>query len=57
VKRAAEFDHLGASRRWESEEESRRSRSHTSSSSSASSTSRPRRRTVFPAMPVSFRPS
>jgi hypothetical protein len=57
AKRAAEFDHLGASRRWESEEKSRRSRSRPSPSSSASSTPRPRRRTVFSATPVSFRPS
>jgi hypothetical protein len=50
---AAAFDHLGASRRWESEEESRRSRFRTSPSSSASSTSLPRRRTLFTATPVS----
>jgi hypothetical protein len=38
AKRAAVFDHPGASRHWESEEEHRRSRSRTSPLSSASST-------------------
>jgi hypothetical protein len=50
---AAAFDHLGASRRWESVEETYRSRSRTSPTSSASSTPLPRRRTFFTATQVS----
>jgi hypothetical protein len=50
---AAAFDHLGASRRWESVEETYRSRSRTSPTSSASSTPLPRHRTFFTATQVS----
>jgi hypothetical protein len=50
---AAAFNHLGASRRWESVEETHRSRFRTSPMSSASSTSLPRHRTFFTAAQVS----
>jgi hypothetical protein len=54
AKRAAAFDHPGASRRWESEEEHRRSRSRTSPSSPASSTRVAIAVVVFTATPVIF---
>jgi hypothetical protein len=51
---AVAFDHLGASRRWESEEEHRRSRSRTSPSRSSSPTHITVVVIVFTATPVSF---
>jgi hypothetical protein len=56
VESAAASDHLGASRRWESEEESSRSRSRPPPSSPASSTPRPRRRTLVSARSGEFPP-